>query len=247
MITTLRSETRKVAATGTIWWLLLAAAGIVALGTFLAVGLSDAEGDALLTETSLRETVHGAAGGSILMAAVGVIGIAGEWRTGQINQTLMSTPQRWWVVTSKAGVYAALGVVYGVVASGIALLAAWVSYRAENLAFPFDSSAVWYSLLGVVLAAAVYGVLGVAIGALLRNQVIGIVVTMGWFLLIEPILSSASATLGRWLPGGASTALTGFPNPDLHTPQTAGLLFAGIALGFLALGVAKVQRADVAV
>ncbi|QVQ53051.1 hypothetical protein J4H86_04400 [Spiractinospora alimapuensis] len=247
MITTLRSETRKVAATGTIWWLLLTAAGIVALGTFLAVGLSDAEGDALLTDNQLRETMHGAAGGSILMAAVGVIGIAGEWRTGQINQTLMSTPRRWWVVTSKAGVYGALGVVYGVVASGIALVAAWGSYRAENLVFPFDSAAVWYSLLGVVLAAAVFGVLGVAVGALVRNPVIGVVVALGWFLLIEPILASASTTLGRWLPGEASTALTGFPNSDLHTPQTAGVLFAGIAVGLLILGAAKVQRADVTV
>lgn len=247
MILTLRSETRKVAATGTIWWLLLAAAGIVALGTFLAVGLGDAEGEALLTENALRETMHGAAGGSILMAAVGVIGIAGEWRTGQINQTLMSTPQRWQVVTSKAGVYSALGVVYGVVASAIALAAAWASYRAEGVVFPFDDSAVWFSLLGVVLAAAVFGVLGVAIGALLRNQVIGIVAALGWFLLVEPILASASTTVGRWLPGEASIALTGFPNPDLHTPQTAGLLFAGVALGLLLLGAMKVQRADVAV
>lgn len=241
----LRSESRKAAASGSIWWMLLAAIGIVALGTFLSVALGDAEGSALLTDEALREAMHGAAGGSILMAAVGVIGVAGEWRTGQISQTFMSTPQRWKVVLAKTHVYAGIGLLYGTVAAAVGLAAAWGSYQGEDVVFPFDRAAVWFPLAGVVLSAALLGVIGVAVGALLRNQVLGLIVTLGWFFLVEPILGVLPDEVTRWFPGSAQAAVTGFPGDDQLAVVPAGLALTGVALLLLVIGTYVVRRSDV--
>jgi hypothetical protein len=139
--------------TSTIWWILLAAMVIVALGTYLTVALGDTEGQALLSDDALREAIHGASGGSVLMAVAGVIGVAGEWRTGQANQTFMSTPRRERVLAAKAAVYTGVGLIFGVVASLVALPIAWAVYRAEGVTFPLDNAVVWTSLGGVIAPA----------------------------------------------------------------------------------------------
>lgn len=245
MTDTLRAETRKAATTSTIWWLLLAAMVIVALGTYLSIALGDAEGQALLTEDALRIAAHGASGGSILMAVAGAVGVAGEWRTGQASQTFMGTPRRERVLAAKAVVYAVIGLVYGAIASGVALAIAWVVYRSEGVAFPFGDSVVWISLAGVIAAAVLLGLLGVGIGAVIRNQVLAVVVTLVWFFVLEPIVGSASSAVGRWFPGSASTALAGFPGDDQLSAGVAAAVVGAAALALLALGTAKVKSADV--
>jgi hypothetical protein len=246
MTDTLRSEARKALTTGTIWWLLLVAMVIVALGTYLTVALGDAEGQALLSDDALREAVHGASGGSVLMAVAGVIGVAGEWRTGQASQTFMSTPRRERVVVAKAVVYAGVGLIYGAVASLVALPLAWAVYRAEGVAFPLGDGAVWSALAGGVAAAVLLGLLGVGVGAMMRNQVLGVVVTLGWFFLLEPIIGSASASVGKWFPGGAAGALAAFPGDDQLSVGAAAAALAAAALVLLMLGTAKLRSADVA-
>jgi ABC-2 type transport system permease protein len=245
-MTILRSEARKAMTTSTIWWILLAAMVIVALGTYLTVALGDTEGQALLSDDALREAIHGASGGSVLKAVAGVIGVAGEWRTGQANQTFMSTPRRERVLAAKAAVYTGVGLIFGVVASLVALPIAWAVYRAEGVTFPLDNAVVWTSL-GVALAAAVLlGLLGVGVGAILRNQVLGIVVTLGWFFLLEPIIGSASSAVGKWFPGSASSALAAFPGDDQLSVGAAAAVLASAALLLLMLGTAKLRSADVA-
>jgi hypothetical protein len=100
---------------------------------------------------------------------------------------------------------------------------------------------------GVVFAAAVLlGLLGVGVGAILRNQVLGIVVTLGWFFLLEPIIGSASSAVGKWFPGSASSALAAFPGDDQLSVGAAAAVLASAALLLLMLGTAKLRSADVA-
>lgn len=245
MTDTLHAEMRKAWTTSTIWWLLLAAMGIVALGTYLSIALDDADGQALLTDDALRIAVHGASGGSILMAVAGVIGVAGEWRHGQASQTFMTVPRREKVLVAKAAVYGLIGLVYGAAASAVALVIAWAVYRAENVTFPFDSSVVWTAVLGIIAAAALMGLAGVGVGAISRNPLMGVVVTLVWFFALEPIVDSASSTVGRWFPGSASTALAAFPGDDQLSAGMAALALSAAALVLLGLGAAKFRTVDI--
>jgi ABC-2 type transport system permease protein len=241
----IRAELRKVWATPTIWWLLLGTVGIGVLGTLAPLIASDETATGLLTDRSLQEAMHGAAAGVTLVLVAGIIGMAGEWRFGQATTTFLVTPHRSRVVAAKAVVYLGVGTLFGAVAGAAATITAWGWYRANDITFPLDRSAVWLTFLGCLAVAMVFGPLGVAIGAIARNQVVAIVATLAWLVLVEQALFAASPAVFKWLPGTASFALRRQPNDDLLSVGPAAMVLLGVLAAFLAAGIWFVERADV--
>jgi hypothetical protein len=99
---------------------------------------------------------------------------------------------------------------------------------------------------GVLAAAALSGLLGVAVATLVRNQVAAVVGVLLWFLLVEGVLPLVlrAPTLPRWLPGGATAALTE-PGGRYLSMWAGGLLLAGYALVLAAIGSRLTLRRDV--
>ena len=62
------------------------------------------------------------------------------------------------------------------------------------------------TMASVLLALVIYAVIGVGLGALLRNQVGAIVGGLVYLFVIEPIIRSVPATAGayKWMPGGGA-------------------------------------------
>ena len=79
----------------------------------------------------------------------------------------------------------------------------------------------------------------------MRNQVEAIVGLLIWSLLVESILFALVPSVGRYLPGRASSVLTEIATPH-QLPVTAGvLLFVGyVALAAVA-GTVVTARRDV--
>jgi ABC-2 type transport system permease protein len=76
--------------------------------------------------------------------------------------------------------------------------------------------------------------------------VLGLIVAMGWFVVVESAVTAALPEVGKWLPGGASSALTRAPSSDDLLPMGwGGLLLAAYVLAFAAAGIAAVQRREV--
>lgn len=241
----LRAELRKVRATPTIWWLLVGTAAIGVVGTLAPLIAAGGDAADLLTDRKLQEAMHGAAAGATLVIIAGIIGMAGEWRFGQATQTFLSTPQRWRVVTAKSVVYMLVGAVYGIVAGVAAAATAWGWYRTNDLALPLARSAVWLTLVGCLAVAVLFGLLGVAIGAVARNQVAGIVGALAWHVLAEPALFAASPSIFKWLPGMASFALRRQPSHDLLSIGPAAAVLVSFTALFLTAGLWFVERDDV--
>jgi ABC-2 type transport system permease protein len=240
-----RAEVRRVRATPAMWWLLVGTVAIGVVGTLAPLIAADGGATDLLTDHKLQQAMHGAAAGAIFVIVAGIIGMAGDWRFGQATQTFLTTPQRWRVVVVKGLTYMGVGAVYGVAAAASSVATAWGWYRANDLALPLDRSAVWLTLLGCLAVAIVFGLFGVAIGAITRNQTAGIVVAVGWHALVEPALFAASPSVFKWLPGLASFSLRRQPADGLLTvgPAAAVLLFSVVV--FLAAGLWLVERDDV--
>lgn len=239
-----RSELRRVRATPTVWWLLLGTAAIGAVGTVAPLIPLDDSVD-LLADRQLQTAMHGAAAGVSLVIVAGIIGMAGDWRFGQATQTFLSTPVRRRVVAARSLVYAAVGLLYGLVASASAALTAWAWYRSEGLALPLDRSAVWLTLLGCLVVSVAFGVLGVGIGAVARNQVTAIVAALAWQVLLEPALFAAAPSVFRWLPGIASFAVRRQPDEGLLSMGPAMAVLLTTVVAFAALGTWLVERDDV--
>jgi len=241
----LRAELRKARATPTIWWLLLGTVGIAVVGTLAPLMAADGGATDLLTDRRLQEAMHGAAAGATLVIVAGIVGVAGEWRFGQATQTFLTTPRRCQVMMAKGVVYMGVGAIYGLAAGTASTATAWGWYRANDLALPLDRSAVWLTLLGCLAVSVLFGLLGVAVGGLARNQTAGIVVTLGWLVLVEPALFAASSSVFRWLPGAASFSLRRQPTDGLLSPGPATAVLVGVIAVLLAAGLRLVERDDV--
>jgi ABC-2 type transport system permease protein len=245
MMRLLAAEARKAAVTSTNWLLLGISVVLGALSTTLAVALSDEEGSAMLTDFKLQEAMHGASVGALFVVVAGCIGMAGDWRHGQATNAFLTEPRRSRVVAARAMVFAGAGALAGVAASAAALAAAAVTYQAAGVTFPHDRSAVWLTLAGITASAVLLGILGVALGAVIRNPVIGVVFTLGWFFMFEPIIFGASTTVARWLPGMASGGLGRAPAAEVLAPGPAALVLSAIAAAVLVIGTGLLERSDV--
>ena len=93
-----------------------------------------------------------------------------------------------------------------------------------------------------------HGALGVAAGALIRNQAAAIVIALAWIMVIEGLFVGLLPELGRWLPGGAASALTSssVKAGELLPMWAAGLVLGAYAIGFSVAGSLTVVERDVA-
>ena len=105
---------------------------------------------------------------------------------------------------------------------------------------------------GVVLGTGLFAIYGLGLGALLKNQVVAIVVGLGFTLVVETIIGAIWPSIGEYLPGQAATALedaarTSFGRADTQLlPWWGGaimLLVYGVALTFV--GTSTTLRSDI--
>ncbi|MGP8060695.1 MAG: hypothetical protein ACLP9C_13810 [Acidimicrobiales bacterium] len=60
---------------------------------------------------------------------------------------------------------------------------------------------------GIILGTGLFAIYGVGLGALLKNQIVAVVVGLGFTLVVESIIVAIWPTIGEYLPGQAATAL----------------------------------------
>ena len=68
-------------------------------------------------------------------------------------------------------------------------------------------SELWQVVVAAFVVLAVDGVIGVGVGALVRNQIAAVAGVLVWMLPVEQILISEYPAVGRWTPTGATFGL----------------------------------------
>lgn len=248
----LASELRKLFTTRLWLWLLLASAAITALYVILDIAFADTPGTwtlPLTTPQGQRTLLAIGAGGAPLVAVLGAIGLTGEFRHRTATATFLATPHRGRVVGAKLVAYGLVGAGYGL--AGIAVTAAiampWLASR--NIHWVLGGGDVAATLAGVIAAMAIFGLVGVGLGALLREQVAAVVGLLVYLLVVERILTSFAA-LDSWtvyLPGQAQEALSGsvLTNQRLLQPWQGGLVLAAYGIALALAGTRLAMRRDV--
>lgn len=106
------------------------------------------------------------------------------------------------------------------------------------------SGAVSGRLAGAVLSLTLWGVIGVGIGALVRNQLVAVVIVLSFTQFVEPMLRILAGAAGltevlRFLPGAASDSVSGGTLLSLATGSASADQAVGIAvlLGYVVLAV----------
>jgi ABC-type transport system involved in multi-copper enzyme maturation permease subunit len=185
-------------------------------------------------------------GVQLAQMATGVLGvllITSEYATGLIRTTLAAVPRRLPVLWGKAAMVAAATVVVTLPAALAVFLAGQDVLSRQHLATSLGHPGVAQAVIGSSLYLAVCGLLGLALGALLRSSAGGISALFGLFFAL-PIVAgllpgSLSEEVNKYLPSTAGLAVTAVhPDPATSLAPWAGLgvscLYAAVLLGFAA-------------
>lgn len=245
----IRAELLKLRTTRSFRLYLAGALAFVPVTVALAVTGANQEGRMPLDSSDgVRNVFGSAAGGAVMLLLIGIYMMAGEFRHNTATSTFLIEPDRRRVVGAKltAAGLVGLGVGLAASASTLALALPWLSAKGVDLSAHTADIAV--VLLGVLLATTLSAIVGVGFGALVPNQTVAITAALVWITILEGLLVSFKPVVGRWLPGGASSALTETAtlNGGLLPIWGGALLFAAYGLAFAAAGSRLVLRRDIA-
>jgi ABC-2 type transport system permease protein len=188
-----------------------------------------------------------ATGANVLFLILGIIGMTQEYRHRTATPTFLTTPRRWRVVVAKLLAYALVAVPLALVVLAVNVLVV-VVYAGARGGAPSLTADNLEVLATSGLALVIYALIGVGIGALVKNQVGAIVGGLVYLFVVEGLIRSIPATSGayKWMPGGATEAMTAtFEGPDLLGAWQGGLLLVSYGLLAALLGTLIAVRRDV--
>ena len=241
----LGSELLKLRTTRAPYGLLVAIVAVSALAVTGAVGADVLDRDDRALELADAAEVSG-----LLVVLLGILLVTNEYRHGTITPTILVTPAHERVVAAKLVTAALAGALAGLVVTAVALAISlpWLSSRGEPLALDADLATAFARLVG---AFALSGVLGAAIGSVIRSQIGAVALTFVWFLIVEGIAVAIDAvlfdgddTVTPYLPGSAMDALVSTGDGGLLDPAAAVPLALLYAAGLAALGIFLTLRRD---
>jgi ABC-2 type transport system permease protein len=199
-----------------------------------------------------RDTLS-VAGLSLTAALIlGVLSVTNEFRYGTITPALLASPKRTPLVVAKAIHLARVGIVLGLLAFGGASALALVIISSRGVSSELGAGDVAAIIAGGTVACMLFAVLGVGVGALLRNQVGAIVAALALLYAVEPLLTfipgigDAVQKIGLGGLASAASATTAFNGDDMLRQVPANLVLALYALVALLAGASALRRRDVA-
>ncbi|TAM83718.1 MAG: hypothetical protein EPN43_13035 [Jatrophihabitans sp.] len=251
----MRIEIRKLITTRAWWVLGLVAIAVAVLVTVLTVAGANASRHSPL-EIFTGALIGGVQTAYMITAIAGITAVAGEYRHHTVTASYLAIPHRGRLISAKLVVLAGYGLLVGAVTVGVcsAIAAPWLSAR-HLLNGTVSAAGVTRAVVGGTVAIAVMTAVGVAVGALLRNQIAAVGALLVYLFAIEQTVNNISATRSvyPYLPGGAVQALAfsghrAFGSPTgavLLNPWLAALLIVGYAVVITAVAVRTSIRRDV--
>jgi ABC-2 type transport system permease protein len=250
MTALVRAELVKLRTVSLPAWLLLVTLSLVVLSvlaTVLTAGMEGApleRGDPQL----LAIAVASASAGNIPVLILGILALTQEFRFGTATPSFLVTPRRERVLLAKLIAISLTGLVFAVISAVVALVVALglLALRGEPITW---GSNVVEVLLGVGLVVLLYGPIGVAVGALVRNQIAAVVGALAWTFIAEQLLVALLPSVGRWTPGGAANAVlqlgeVATTRGELLPVWGGALLLVGYAAVLAAVGARLTVRRD---
>jgi ABC-2 type transport system permease protein len=239
-----KAELIKLTTTRTAMGLLLGAAAVTMLGAFSTIMSADPA--ALATPLHEQHLFLLASINLSLFALVlGIRGITDELRHGSIVPTLLLEPTRRRVLWGKAVTLAAAGALLATLAQAAMLALALLLLQSKGVQATVGTSDL-VAMGGLVAASALWAIIGVAVGAVVRHQVAAVVGALIWVLVVENLGAGLLGQAGSYLPGQAAHALAIASQAEtLLAPAIGALVLGGYAVLAMVAATVRMTRADV--
>jgi ABC-type transport system involved in multi-copper enzyme maturation permease subunit len=188
--------------------------------------------------------------GVLAIGVLGVLLITGEYSTGMIRSTFAAVPKRLPVLWAKAGVYSLVGLAVAVPSTLIAFFAGQAFLSSQHIQISFSHSGVPGAVLGSALYLMLVGLLGLGLGAILRNTAAGIAAFAAIMFVVPPLVSilpaSTANAIDPYLPSNAGSAIMKIGHQAHSLSPWVGLaVFAGYAVLSIAVAALTLRRRDV--
>jgi ABC-2 type transport system permease protein len=238
-----RAELLKVRSTRTTLGLLLGMVALILLFALLTGLLSDVSG--LTTVEDQRQVLSLGSLAGVFSALAGVLLITSEYRYGTIRPTFLFTPRRERVLAAKllAGLLA--GLVFGIIGEGVGFVIGYVILDARGISFALSGGQVSLLVLGTLASTALWGAMGVGLGAILRNQVGAVITLLAWGFVVDNLLFGLVPSVGRFTPTRAQDGFIGMTTTHLLSPAAGGLVLLAWTVVLAVIGLPLVTRRDV--
>lgn len=262
MTNAIRSEFLKFFSTR-LWWgmaiaLVVSTALFTGLFAFFSAGGQPAGGDFQLPgldNPQMVSTVYssGLLPAQAMMIAIGVLSIGGEYRHKTITGTFLATPRRSKVMAAKVISLLGIGAFYGLimVVTSFAVGASVIASKG----FPILPEGALRTLLLMLLALGLWGLIGLGLGILIPNQIAAVLIGVGFVFVVGPILSAifAAQDWGRaiapYFPDAATSAIVNsitIPGGVQYLSVLGGTLVLIVYAAVLTIfGTWRTSRADI--
>ncbi|HEY1762993.1 MAG TPA: hypothetical protein VGG17_10400 [Acidimicrobiales bacterium] len=239
----IRAELLKIRSTRTTLGLLLGMVGLILLVALLTGLLSKTP--SLLGADNQRNMLSLGSTAGIFSALSGVLLITSEYRYGTIRPTYLFTPKRQNVLASKLAAGAIAGLIFGVIGEGLGFGIGEIILVARGIPLSLGGASLTLLLLGTLATTTLWGVIGVGLGAIVRNQVGSIIALLAWGLVVDNLLFGLVPAVGRFMPTYAEDAFLGLTTNHLLSPTAGAITLVGWAVLLALVALPLVSRRDV--
>jgi ABC-type transport system involved in multi-copper enzyme maturation permease subunit len=243
MIAQIRAELLKIRSTRTTVGLILGMIVLILLFTLLTGLLTHPSG--LASKEDQRQLLSLSSIAGVFSALAGVLLVTSEYRYGTIRPTILFNPARSHVLTAKVVAGALTGLAIGILGEAIGWAIGYAILEGRGITIVLTSSDVLLLTLGGLAGAALWGAIGVGLGAIIHNQVGAVITLLAWGLVVDNLLFGLVPSVGRFVPTRASDALMGLKTQHLLSPGAGAAVLIAWTAGLAVIGLALSTRRDI--
>lgn len=226
-----------------------AAFGLVAIALIIAYNTRHLSADLQPDDHVQSSTMQGYYLGQLLIGALGVLFVSGEYSTGMIRSTLVGVPRRVPVLWAKLVVFVTVTAVTMVGSCVIAFLAAQALISHYRPGYSLTDPGVLRVVLGTGVYLTLIGIIGAALAWIVRSTPGALVAYIAVILVLPVLFGTVLGTWGKdiakFMPSqaGASFVST-LREPDSLSPWTGlSVLALWVALG-VTISALELRRRD---
>jgi ABC-type transport system involved in multi-copper enzyme maturation permease subunit len=205
------------------------------------------------TPEGINAVFANAAGGYLFALIMGILIMTNEYRHGTAVGTFLVTPKRSTVLLAKLIAASFAGLIVQVFSFIFAVTSGFIALNFFEPHAPVPMELLWKVFRASVISGLVLGIVGVGLGALVKNQIAAVTGAVIWTLIVEGLVVAFVESIGKYLPAGAITGLVDvdFGDNDFNfsienylTPGPATLVLLGYAALFSIIAMRTTLRRD---
>ena len=183
----------------------------------------------------------------VLMTLLGVLAFTQEFRYGTVTSTYLGEPRRARVLIAKGLSLLVASTVITAVTLAVTLPLSIALIRAQDGELSITAQ-FWQTVAAGFVSMAAYAVIGVALGALVTNQIAAVVGVLVWMLAVEQMVIPFYPEAGRWMLFAAASSFMEIGasyGVQLLPVTMGGLVLLGYTAATVALAIVVTPRRDV--